>query len=141
MASWKEWKKDFMRGKLILAYILFGGVITSIVGFILFRGNVIYSYVFLVGTVAQVGVLVDTTAHLFLGKITEGLSALSEIALLKDFFRGRTHVDYAVLASFGAGLVGVIYFNGDYVSMGISVLLLFLSLAEFVKLVEDRYYH
>ncbi len=130
-----------MRGRLILSYALFFGIIISLVGFILFRGNVLYSYIFLVGVVAQTGVLVDTTAHLFLGKLTASLSAMSDIALMRDFFRGRTHVDYAVLTSVVAGFVGIIYFGGNFLLLIISLLLCAISVGEFAKLVRDRYYH
>jgi hypothetical protein len=141
VVSWKQWEKDFMRGKLLLAYLLIANIILTVIGFVMYGNLIVYRYVFLVDVVAGVGVLVDTTAHLFLGKISEGLSAVNQAYLIREFFRGRTHVDYAVVAGIVATAVGIGLNGGGIPLVVLLGIVVGVFILEFGILLKTRYYH
>ncbi len=129
-----------MHGRLIIAYLLFAGIFFSVLGFVFYRQSILFSFIFYVDSIVEVGVLVDITAHLFLGKVSSKLSALNDAYLLREFLDGRTHVDYGVMVATGASILGLVYSHSVFLSL-INAVILMLALVQFALFIKARYYH
>ena len=97
--SWEQWRKDFDEGETVAAYLFISGIILSVLAALVFGANLFTRIIGVVGAVALVGALVDTTAHLFVSGYTKHLSADDGRAYLMDFIKGRTHVLYGLIVS------------------------------------------
>lgn len=144
VVSWSSWISDFKKGSTRVAYLLIAASALTVALEVLFGNNLTFRIIMLLGVIASIGGLVDTTAHLFIAGYTKGLSYSSVYQLLHSFIKLRPHALIMLFISLGAMVYGMIYFSVFYrnISYVISLIVVFIILLRAVILLIDaRYYH
>ncbi len=133
--SWKDWVKEMLHGKAITFYvyiILFG---VNAFGEFYFGVTLLLRMLFFMVGIFTIGGLVDTVAHLYLGRNQSGLDAPSLHIFIKDVFKGRTHVIYGLIGGLILGAVMV-----DYSAL-IGLINIIGGIIIITDVVMARYYH
>ncbi len=139
--NWDYWKKQFEEGHTIASYIFIIQIFISAF-YLLFYGNQFeFRLIFLISFASGLGALVDTTAHLYLSKVTVGLSASNFNSFWKDLITLRAHVLIGELIAFTILTYEIIivfpilYYNVEF------LILYFLYLIGIGIIIKTKYYH
>lgn len=134
--TWKDWVKAMLHGRATTFYVYIFLIIINAYGEFYFGGNLVLRELYYISSIFVIGGLVDTVAHLFLGKNQPGLDVPSLNGFIHDIFSGRTHLIYGLI---GGLLVSVLLFYEGAFYSGLGNFIGGLYIIGYVF--DARYYH